>query len=141
VLYDGVCHLCNGTVRFIVARDPSARVAFAPLQSDLARRLLAEHGLPAPAEGDPASVVLVEDGRAWTRSTAVLRIARHLGALWPALSVFLLVPRVLRDGVYDWVARHRYRWFGRSASCEMPGPEVRGRLLDDGGGTGDAGLV
>jgi predicted DCC family thiol-disulfide oxidoreductase YuxK len=132
VLYDGACHLCNGTVRFIVARDPSARVGFAPLQSGLARRLLAEHGLSAPAAGDPASVVLVEGGRTWTRSTAVLRIARHLSAPWPAVSVLLLVPRVLRDGVYDFVARHRYRWFGRTASCEVPGPEVRGRLLDEG---------
>ena len=128
LLYDGECHLCQGTVRFVVARDPAARVAFAPLQSAVGRRLLAEHRLPA----DGASVVLIENGRAYTRSTAALRVARLLRFPWPLLAAGLVVPARLRDAVYDWVARHRYGWFGRSATCELPGPDVRARLLDGG---------
>jgi len=133
VLYDGICHLCQGTVRFIVARDGRGRVAFAPLQSPLGRRLLAEHGLPADGTAAAGgSVVLIEEGQAFTRSTAVLRIARLLRAPWPVFSIGLVIPVRLRDAVYDWVARHRYRWFGRSATCDLPGPEVRARLLDVG---------
>ena len=123
VLFDGVCNLCNGAVRFILARDPEARFRFASLQSDVARRLL--NGAP-PAE----TMVLIEAGKVHTKSDAALRIARQLHAPWPLLYGFVAIPRSLRDAVYDWVARHRYAWFGKRDVCMLPTPQMRGRFLE-----------
>jgi predicted DCC family thiol-disulfide oxidoreductase YuxK len=120
VLFDGVCNLCNGVVRFIIARDPSARFRFAPLQWPVA----------GAAPGTADSIVLVEAGKRYTRSTAALRIARGLRFPWPLLYALVLTPRPLRDAVYDWVARHRYGWFGKRAACMVPTPEIRGRFLE-----------
>jgi predicted DCC family thiol-disulfide oxidoreductase YuxK len=123
VLFDGVCNLCNGAVRFILARDPAARFQFASLQSEAARRLLGEN---APEE----TIVLREGGKIYSQSTAALRIARELRFPWPLLYAFIVVPRPLRDAIYDWVARHRYQWFGKREVCMVPMPEVRGRFLE-----------
>lgn len=130
VLFDGVCNLCTASVQFIVARDPRGTIRFASLQSRAAGRLLAPLGVtPAP---EPQTVLLLEDGRLYTRSTAALRIARKLSGLWPLLIVFLAVPRPLRDAVYDFIGRHRYRWFGRTEACWLPTPALRARFLDAG---------
>jgi len=126
VLFDGVCNLCNGAVLFVIDRDPRGVFRFAALQSDEARRLLAAHGRRAP---DLSSILLLEAGRVYERSTAALRIARRLTGLWPLLYAFVAVPRPLRDAVYDWVARNRYRWFGRQEACRVPTPELRERFL------------
>lgn len=126
VLFDGVCNLCNATVTFLIDRDPAARFRFASLQSDEGRTLLDRHGID-PARTD--SVVIVEDGRAWVESDAALRIARHLPWPWRAARVFRLVPRPVRDTAYRWVARNRYRWFGRQEACRMPTPDLRSRFL------------
>lgn len=130
VLFDGVCTLCNSAVRWIVARDPGARFRFASLQSDAAQPLLRAAGLP---EGYAESLVLIEDGRAYTASTGALRIARHLSG-WRWAWALRRVPRPLRDGAYGLVARSRYRVFGREDACPLPTPELRARLLP--GGTG-----
>lgn len=130
VLYDGVCHLCQGSVRFIVERDRAGYFRFAQLQSPAGRALVAGHRLPP----DLQSLVLVESGRTHVRSGAVLRIARRLDGPWKLAWVLLVVPAPLRDVVYAWVARHRYGWFGRSDLCELPSPAVRARLLDGGVG-------
>jgi predicted DCC family thiol-disulfide oxidoreductase YuxK len=127
VLFDGVCNLCNGTVRFAYARDPAARLRFAPLQSAVGRRLIAGAGLPAAQSLD--SLVVVERGTLRRRSDAALAIARHLRWPWPLLGALAVVPRALRDAVYDLIARRRYLWFGRSAACPMPPPGLRGRFL------------
>lgn len=127
VLFDGVCHLCEGVVRFAIARDPAARFRFAPLQSPLGRALLERHGLDPDALD---AVVLVDGDGAHERSTAALRLARGLAAPWRWLAPPLLwLPRRLRDAVYDWIAHHRYRWFGRRDECLMPTPEIRARFL------------
>jgi len=123
VLFDGVCNLCNGAVRFILARDPAGRFRFASLQSEFARRLLRE-------DGRVETIVLLEAGKSYFRSTAALRIARGLRFPWPLLYAFVAVPRPLRDLAYDWVARHRYAWFGKRETCLVPTPEMRGRFLD-----------
>jgi predicted DCC family thiol-disulfide oxidoreductase YuxK len=123
VLFDGVCNLCNGAVRFILARDPAGRFRFASLQSEAARRLLRD-------DGRAETIVLLEAGKTYTKSTAALRIARGLRFPWPLLYAFVAVPRPLRDLVYDWVARHRYRWFGKRETCLLPTPEVRGRFVE-----------
>jgi predicted DCC family thiol-disulfide oxidoreductase YuxK len=126
LLFDGVCTLCNGFVRFVIDRDPAGRFQFAPLQSDAARRVLG--AAPQPL---PDSLVLVENGRLFTRSTAALRVARGLRFPWPLAYLFVAVPRPVRDWLYDAVARNRYRWFGRRDVCMVPTPELRARFLDD----------
>ncbi len=125
MLFDGTCNLCNGAVQFIVDHERGPTLKFASLQSDAAGALL---GAPLPP-GDPDTVMLVEDGRTYTHSSAALRIARHLRAPWRWLVVFAIVPRFVRDAVYRWVARNRYRWFGKTETCRVPTPELRARFL------------
>jgi predicted DCC family thiol-disulfide oxidoreductase YuxK len=126
VLFDGICNLCNGAVTFVIERDRKDVFRFAPLQGERARTLLAEH--PGPV---PDSMVLIQDGRIFMRSDAALRIARQLGGGYPLLYPLILLPRWIRDRVYDWVARNRYRWFGKRESCMIPTPELRRKFLDD----------
>ena len=127
VLFDGVCNLCNGAVNFIIDRDPSVRFRFAALQSSQAEALLAPLGrVPEP---DPQSFILVEEGRVYERSTAALRIARRLPGAWRLLYAFIVVPAPLRDVAYRFIARNRYRWFGKADTCRMPTPELRKRFL------------
>jgi predicted DCC family thiol-disulfide oxidoreductase YuxK len=126
LLFDGVCNLCHAAVRFVLRRDREAVFRFAPLDSEFGRRLTAG-GFP---DGDPPdSVILVEDGQLHVRSEAALRIARRLGGPWSALRVLRLLPRSLRDRMYDTVARNRYRWFGRMDACPRPDARLRDRFL------------
>ena len=125
VLFDGVCNLCNGVVRFVIDRDPQARIQFAPLTSETATRALAS--LPGPV---PDSLVVLDEGRVFTRSDAALRVARLLGFPWSLAAALTIVPRGLRDRVYDAIARRRYRWFGRRETCMIPGPDIRARFLE-----------
>ena len=127
VLFDGVCNLCNGAVNFIIDRDPSARFRFAALQSSQAAALLAPLGRVPEAE--PQSFILVEDGRVYERSSAALRVARKLPGAWRLFYAFIVVPRPIRDVVYRFIARNRYRWFGKAEACRMPTPELRARFL------------
>jgi predicted DCC family thiol-disulfide oxidoreductase YuxK len=126
VLFDGVCNLCNAFVRFVIPRDPRGYFRFAALQSDAANRLMAE---AAWASGEADTVILIENRRAFIRSAAALRIARRLRFPWPLVCALVVVPRPLRDWVYDLVARNRLRWFGRRDVCMVPGPETAGRFL------------
>ncbi|HKI02162.1 MAG TPA: thiol-disulfide oxidoreductase DCC family protein [Thermoanaerobaculia bacterium] len=126
VLFDGVCNLCNGAVQFIIRHDPEARFRFASLQSPVGERLRGELGIDGQALD---SVILVADGRWYQESDAVLRIARGLGGLWRVVGISRLVPRSLRDRVYRFIARNRYRWFGKVEACWVPTPELRTRFL------------
>ena len=126
VLFDGVCNLCHGTVRFLLERDPTARFRFAPLQSEIGGALLAHFGLDATAFDN---VVLIDAEGAHARSDAALRCARVLGAPWSWARALAVIPRPLRDAAYDFVARNRYRWFGKKDTCPMPRPEWRARFL------------
>ena len=128
LLFDGVCTLCNGAVQFVIDRDPRGHVVFASLQSDTGRALLSQHGIVAKDE--PDSMVLIEDGRAYERSSAVLHVARYLTWPWKALSAFLVLPRFVRDLAYRFIASHRYAWFGKEETCRVPTPELRKRFLD-----------
>jgi predicted DCC family thiol-disulfide oxidoreductase YuxK len=128
LLFDGVCNLCNGFVRFVIPRDPRRHFLFASLGSEAALRLMEQAGVSRAAAD---SVVLIEGGRPFLRSAAVLRIARGLRFPWPLLYALMLVPRPLRDGAYDVVARNRLRWFGRRDACMVPGPDTRDRFLFD----------
>lgn len=127
ILFDGVCNLCNGFVQFVIVRDPAQRFRFGALQSASARRMLDRHDTPQPP---PDSIVLVEDSRVFTQSTAALRIARRLRFPWPLTYVFIAVPRPFRDWIYRIVARHRYAWFGRREQCIVPTPPLRSRFIE-----------
>ncbi|HET7232324.1 MAG TPA: thiol-disulfide oxidoreductase DCC family protein [Longimicrobium sp.] len=126
VLYDGQCGLCNHSVQLILRHDREGRFRFAALQSEVGQALLRRHGLPVDVLD---SIVLVEEGRAWTRSRAALRIARGMDRPWPLLRAASIIPAPVRDVVYNWVARNRYRWFGRTDACMLPPPDVRARFL------------
>ena len=121
-----MCNLCNGAVRFIAANDPERRFAFASLQSPQARDLLGDHTADAH---EPDSVILVSGGRRYERSDAALHIALGLRAPWPLAFAAILIPRAARDAVYRWIARNRYRWFGRTDACALPPPGLRERFL------------
>jgi predicted DCC family thiol-disulfide oxidoreductase YuxK len=127
LLFDGVCNLCNGSVQFILRRDPRARFRFASLQSAVGQRYLEELGVDRQAVD---SVILVEGGRWYQESDAALRVVRILGGPWRVLGIFRMVPRPLRDRLYRLIARNRYRWFGKRETCWLPTPELRERFLD-----------
>lgn len=129
VFYDGVCHLCDQTVQFVLRHDPAGQIRFAALQSTYARVLLEkQHGFKL--SDPPESIVVFEDERLYTESTGALRIARKLPTPWKWLFVFILVPKPIRDAVYRFIARNRYRWFGRQDSCLLPDPKWKSRFID-----------
>ncbi|MFN7729866.1 MAG: thiol-disulfide oxidoreductase DCC family protein [Bdellovibrio sp.] len=123
VFFDGVCHLCNGFVDWIVARDQGQKILFAPLQGETAAQNLTQDQRQALE-----SVLVLSQGRILSKSSAVLLILEHLpGYYWTGL--FQIVPLFLRDLVYDFVARNRYRWFGKSETCRLPTPDEKQVLL------------
>jgi predicted DCC family thiol-disulfide oxidoreductase YuxK len=126
VLYDGVCGMCNRLVQFLVRRDRRGRLRFAALQGETGQALLRTHGLRTD---DFDTAVLVEGGRAYTRSRAILRTLRGLGGAWALLGPLDMIPAPLLDFFYDRVANNRYRVFGRSDACMLPPPEMRARFL------------
>ncbi len=126
VLFDGICNFCNSSINFVIEHDSKGYFKFAPLQSAAGEELIAEHGIDT-AETD--SVILVEDGKAYTHSAAALRIARRLDGIWSLGYVFIIVPRPIRDALYKLFAKHRYRLFGKRDACMMPTPDVRARFL------------
>jgi predicted DCC family thiol-disulfide oxidoreductase YuxK len=126
VLFDGVCNLCNASVNFAIDRDPRGRIAFASLQSPAGQELLAEHHL---STSNFDTMVLITGGRAYTRSSAALRLLGKLRMPWPLLTPLLVIPPPLRNLVYSCIAHNRYRWFGRSDACRVPTPELQSRFL------------
>ena len=126
VLFDGTCAFCEGAVKFIAVRDPSGYFRFGASQTAAGEALLASHGVTRQSA---RSLVLIEDGQVFLRSTASLRIARRLEWPWPLFGVFLVVPAPLRDPFYRVVAAVRHRLAGRSNACELPPPEIRSRLI------------
>jgi predicted DCC family thiol-disulfide oxidoreductase YuxK len=126
VLFDGVCNLCNGAVQLILRHDPAGRFRFASLQSPAGEALQTRLGIDPEALD---SIVLIEGERWYRESDAALRIASQMSGAWRALGVLRAIPRPLRDPVYRWIARNRYRWFGKQETCWLPTPELRGRFL------------
>lgn len=130
LLFDGVCNLCSKTVQFIVEHEQAPTIRFCAIQSEAGRAILAEHGMMhVVAAADPDTMVFVEDGVAHDRSTGALKVAAHLKAPWRWGRVALVLPRFLRDLGYRFVARNRYRWFGKTDSCLVPSKELKSRFL------------
>jgi predicted DCC family thiol-disulfide oxidoreductase YuxK len=130
ILFDGVCTLCERSIQFIIHHDPNAKFMFAPLQSVYAHTLIesSEFGLDELQAGNPDSFVLIVAGEASMRSDAWLSICRQLDG-WPRLLwVFWIVPRFIRDAVYDYIGRHRYQWFGKKPECMIPTPDIQRRF-------------
>ncbi|WP_315794893.1 thiol-disulfide oxidoreductase DCC family protein [Paenibacillus sp. BIC5C1] len=126
VLVDGVCHFCQGLTKWIIKRDPEGKFHFASLQSDVAKKLLEKGNLSTDSMD---TFVLIEDGKYYTRSTAALRLAKGLKFPYPLLYVLIIVPRFIRNAIYNMVARNRYRWFGKDEVCMLPTPDIKDRFL------------
>lgn len=126
LLFDGVCNLCNGIVQFVIARNPGKTFLFASLQSAAGQEWLRHFQLPVD---DFETFVLIEKDQYYTKSTAVLHVAKRLSGLWPLSYALIIIPPSIRDYLYSFVARNRYRWFGKRAKCMVPTDDVAGRFL------------
>jgi predicted DCC family thiol-disulfide oxidoreductase YuxK len=126
LLFDGVCNLCNGAVQFIIKRDKKAVFRFASLQSEAGQRYLKKFNLPL---SDFNSFVIIENEKAYTRSTGALRAASKLGGAWKAMNAFYILPGPVRDFFYNLIAKNRYRLFGQRNECMIPTPELKSRFL------------
>ncbi len=126
VLYDGVCALCDGSVRFLAPRDRTGRLHFAPIQSEAGQEVLRRHGLPLTGW---ASFVFLDDGQVHLKSSACLRIIGYMSGAWPALRVLRILPRGAADWFYDRVAANRYALFGRHEDCLIPTAALREKFL------------
>ena len=126
VLLDGVCNVCNSTVIFLIKRDKNKIVRFAHLQSETARSLLEKYQLDGNGVD---SIVYIENNRVYIKSTAVLRILRYLKMPYPLLYAFIIIPTFIRNAAYDFIAKNRYRWFGKHDNCIVPSDELKERFL------------
>lgn len=127
ILFDGVCNLCSSSVQFIISRD-TGRYKFASLQSKFGEQVLIKLGL---STSDFHSLILLQNNKALQRSDAALEIARHLTGAWPLFYIFKILPRIIRDPIYNWISRNRYRWFGKKDSCWLPTPELKSRFIEE----------
>jgi len=126
LLFDGHCSLCNASVDFVMKRDAKKRIRFAAMQSPAGQRVLKHYGYPSNFLD---SLILVEKGKVYLRSTAALRVARQLRRGWPLLYPLIILPKGIRDSIYQWIGANRYAWFGRRESCRMPTPSENARFL------------
>ncbi|RIV69042.1 thiol-disulfide oxidoreductase DCC family protein [Flagellimonas aequoris] len=127
ILFDGVCNLCNGSVQFVIKRDKKDVFRYAAIQSEVGEQLITERHIDT---NQVDSIILIEPGVAYfTKSDAALEIAGELGGLWKLTSIFKWIPKSIRDVIYDFVARNRYKWFGKQESCMIPTPELKAKFL------------
>ncbi|RXK58719.1 thiol-disulfide oxidoreductase DCC family protein [Lacibacter luteus] len=127
VLFDGVCNFCNFWIKFALKRDSKGKLKFGSLQGETAQQLLPKFGI------DPSiitSVIFIEDGIAYRESTAALKVSRHLDGGWKLLYALIIIPTFIRDFVYKWIGRNRYKWFGKQESCMLPTAEQRSKFVD-----------
>ncbi len=126
LIFDGECNLCNNWVNLVIRFDKKQRFKFCTLQSQIGRKLI---GKQFSLDTFPETVVLFENGKLFTHSTAALKIVQHLAFPVSLLAVFKIIPVKMRDGMYNWIARNRYKWFGKRQSCRVPEPEIMHRFL------------
>ena len=116
ILFDGICNLCNGAVNFILKRDKKKQFRFVALQSEKGIDLISKFKIAPETD----SIILILNNQIYTESDAAIEIAKLLPALWNWLSVFKIIPKKVRDGIYKWIAKNRYRWFGKRKTCRIP---------------------
>ncbi len=127
ILFDGVCNLCNSTIRFVIKHDGKDLFRYAALQSEIGRKLVSEHNIDT---SNVDSIILIEPGIAYyTKSDTALKIGRSFGGLWKLMVVFTWIPVSFRNIIYDLIAKNRYRWFGKRDACMVPTPELRNKFL------------
>jgi predicted DCC family thiol-disulfide oxidoreductase YuxK len=126
ILFDGICNLCNASVQFVLKQDKNQQFLFASLQSDASAKLLLQDNNKNKSLN---SIVLIDNDKIYKKSTAVLRIARKLGGFWMLFYTFIIIPNFVRDGLYDLIARNRYKWFGKKDKCIMYIPEYKNRFI------------
>lgn len=127
ILFDGVCNLCNASVQFIIRHDKKQIFRFAALQSAFGQRVIENFNL---TDKNTDSVILFENNSVQLKSDAALSIAKQLGGIYSLLYVFIVVPKFIRNSVYDFIARNRYRWFGKQESCMIPTPELKRLFIE-----------
>ncbi len=127
ILFDGVCNLCNSSVRYVIERDKKDIFRFASLQSEIGQKILKHIGID-PQYSD--SIILYEPGEAYHyKSSAAIEIAKYLGGFFSITSIFKIIPSFLRNPIYDYVAKNRYKWYGKLDECPLPNPELQGKFL------------
>jgi predicted DCC family thiol-disulfide oxidoreductase YuxK len=127
ILFDGVCNFCNYWVNFAIRHDKKKKLRFAPLQGETAAKLLPAHHIKPT---DISSVILIDKGKAYTQSSASIRICKHLDGGWKLFYGLMIIPKFIRDFFYNIIARNRYKWFGKKDSCMIPPPGWKERFLD-----------
>ena len=126
ILFDGVCNLCNNSINFVIRHDPKDYFRFCALQTTTGQLLLKKYNID-PKETD--SIILIENESAYTKATAALKIAKKLDKAWPLLYGFIITPAFIRNIVYDFIARNRYKWYGKKEHCMVPTPKLKAKFL------------
>jgi predicted DCC family thiol-disulfide oxidoreductase YuxK len=124
IFFDGVCNLCNGAINFIIDHDKNGYFKFAPLQSEIAKEFIPQSTLE-----NTDSIILLDSDKIYSKSTAALRVAKKLDGMWKILYSLIIFPKFLRDFVYDFIAKNRYKWFGKRDTCRMPTKDIKDRFL------------
>ncbi|MFT5435597.1 MAG: putative DCC family thiol-disulfide oxidoreductase YuxK [Ulvibacter sp.] len=126
ILFDGVCNLCNDSVKVVIKHDKKDVFRFSAIQSAVGLQMASEYGIDISKTD---SILLIDQDKIYAKSTAALKIARHLSGGYPLLYGFMIVPNFIRNWVYDIIAKNRYKWFGRKDSCMIPTPELKNKFL------------
>jgi predicted DCC family thiol-disulfide oxidoreductase YuxK len=126
ILFDGVCNLCNGLVQFIIERDKKQLFKFSSLQSEFGQSILEKNGFP---KTELDSFLFLSEGKLHQKSSAGLHVAKKLGGFWTLFYVFIIIPKPIRDWIYSFIAKNRYKWFGKQESCWLPSPELKSRFI------------
>lgn len=125
IFFDGVCNLCNGAINFIIDHDKNSYFKFAPLQSEIAQELI-----PQSILENTDSIILFDSDQIYSKSTAALKVAKKLDGMWKALYILIFFPKFFRDFVYDYIAKNRYKWFGKRDTCRLPTQDIKNRFLE-----------
>lgn len=126
ILFDGVCNLCNSSVQFVLKHDKKQQFLFASLQSDAAHKLLLQFNYK---NSNLNTIILIEEDKIYDKSTAALRISKRLNPLWNTLYIFIVIPKSIRDVIYNFIAKNRYKWFGKSDTCLVYGEKYKKRFI------------
>ena len=126
IFFDGVCNLCNASIDFVIQRDKEDHFLVGALQDDFSKKILSKFKVK---EDYLDSIILLEKGEIFYKSTAALKIARNLSGLWPALYPLIFLPKTLRDPIYNWIGKNRYKWFGKKNTCRLPSPAEQAKFL------------